>query len=136
MILIADDDEDDRFLAHESLSSCCAKYAVQFVRDGAELMDYLRREGEYAQAPALPVPDLLFLDINMPRMSGLEALREIKSDPRLCSIPVIMWTTSSAESDLTASYREGASLFVTKPASFRESQTLMCTLAERWLPQL
>lgn len=132
-ILVGDDDPDDRLLVEEALGNCTPCYALRFAEDGVELMDYLRHKGAFADVARSPLPGLILLDLNMPRMSGREALRAIKSDAQLRSIPVIIWTTSHAEEDIEASYRDGADRFVTKPTTFVELQHVLCALAHTWL---
>jgi CheY-like chemotaxis protein len=104
--------------------------AMTTVENGEELLQYLRREGEYRMAPGRP--DLILLDLNMPRMDGREALREIKTDPELRRIPVVVLTTSEAERDVLESYNLGVNAFVTKPVSFEDFADAMEALGEFW----
>lgn len=120
VILIAEDDPDDRELIKEAFAEAGVEEGLRFVNDGAELMEYLQRSGAYTQTIDAPAPDLILLDLNMPRMDGREALRQIKSDPHLRSIPVVALTTSSAEEEVTRSYADGVNSFVTKPVSYRK----------------
>jgi CheY-like chemotaxis protein len=117
-ILIADDDSDDRMMAKEALQECRLANAVYFVEDGVELLAYLRRQGRYGQPGAAPRPGLILLDLNMPKMDGREALREIKADPELRRTPIVVMTTSKAEEDIYRTYDLGVSSYVTKPVSF------------------
>ena len=117
-ILMADDDAEDCLLARRAFDQSRLSNDLRFVHDGEELLQYLRRQDGYAPPAEAPLPGLLLLDLNMPRMSGMEALREIKSDPRLRRIPVIVLTTSQAEEDIYRTYDLGVSAFVTKPVSF------------------
>ena len=94
VIVLADDDPDDCVLAREALEESRLANELHIVGDGEDLLAYLRREGAYAEADAAPRPGLILLDLNMPRMDGREALREIKADPSLRSIPVVVLTTS------------------------------------------
>lgn len=105
---------------------------LHMVEDGEELMRYLRREGEYADPEAAPWPGLILLDLNMPRKDGREALKEIKSDPNLRRIPVIVLTTSEAELDILRSYDLGVNAFVTKPVTFDGLATAIQRLGEFW----
>lgn len=132
-ILMADDDPDDRLMTQEAFVECRLGNPLQFVVDGEDLMDYLRRRGRYADAAAYPMPGLILLDLNMPRKDGREALREIKSDPELRKIPVIILTTSKAEEDVAASYRDGANSFITKPVSFGALIDVVQALGAYWL---
>lgn len=115
IILMADDDEDDRILTEEALSRSRLANDLRFVTDGEELMDYLKHRGRYAEEVAAPRPGLILLDLNMPRKDGREALVEIKADPELRSIPIVVLTASRAEEDIFRTYDLGVSSFVTKP---------------------
>src|ERR1051325_9361290 len=99
-ILMADDDPDDRMLAEEALTECRIRNQMHFVEDGEALLDFLKRRGRYLEPQIAPRPGLILLDWNMPRKSGSEALLEIKSEPDLRAIPVIVLTTSNAEEDI------------------------------------
>ena len=116
-ILIADDDPDDRMLAEEALMENRLANDLHFVEDGEELMDYLLHRGQYTAENA-PEPGLILLDLNMPKKDGREALAEIKADPKLRRIPVIILTTSKADEDIVRSYDLGVSSFITKPVTF------------------
>jgi CheY-like chemotaxis protein len=131
-ILMADDDEGDRLLTSDAFADCRLANDLRFVVDGEELMEYLRREGSFAPPAEAPVPGLILLDLNMPRKSGLEALVEIKADPQLRRIPVVVLTTSKAEEDLVRSYVEGASSFITKPVSFAGLVEVVKGLGRYW----
>ena len=104
VILMADDDADDRMLAKEALEESRVINDLRFVEDGEALMDYLRRRGKYADEDASPRPGLILLDLNMPKKDGREALKEIKDDPELRRIPIVVMTTSQAEEDIFRSY--------------------------------
>src|SRR6476469_131648 len=129
-ILMADDDADDQQMTKEALDANKLLNNFQSVADGAELLAYLRKEGEYAGAET---PGLILLDLNMPKMDGREALREIKKDPSLSSIPIIVMTTSKAEEDIYRSYDLGASSFITKPITFTGHVDIVRTIGEYWL---
>lgn len=133
VILMADDDADDRMLAKDALQESRVLNDLRFVEDGEELMDYLTRKGKYANADDSPRPGLILLDLNMPKKDGREALKEIKSDPNLRRIPVVIMTTSKAEEDIFRSYDFGASSFITKPVTFDRLVELMRTLGEYWV---
>ena len=117
-IVIADDDADDRMLARDALAEARLANDLFFVQDGEELLDFLRRRGRYADPAAAPRPGLILLDLNMPRMDGREALAEIKADPELRRIPVVVLTTSKAEEDILRSYKLHANAYVAKPVDF------------------
>lgn len=128
-IVMADDDEDDRIATRDGLERNGMGSDFRTVNDGEELMRFLRRQGEYAGAPR---PGLILLDLNMPRKSGHEALREIKSDPDLRSIPVVVLTTSSQEEDVLRSYDSGANSYIAKPVTFAALVTILGTLNQYW----
>ena len=133
IILIADDDEDDCMLAQEALAESRLAKAARIVRDGEELMDYLYNRGQYTDKKLAPRPDLILLDLNMPRKDGREALREIKADSKLRSIPIIVLTTSKAEEDIYRSYDLGANSFIIKPMTFSSLVEVMRTIGKYWL---
>ena len=118
VILLADDDEEDRMLACDALAESRLSNDITCVTDGEELMDYLHRRGKYAPPAEAPRPGLILLDLNMPKKDGREALRVIKSDPELRQISVVVLTTSKAEEDIYSSYDSGASSFISKPVTF------------------
>ncbi len=118
VILMADDDEEDCMLVKEAFEENRLINDLRFVEDGEELMDYLNRRGKYADPALSPWPDLILLDLNMPKKDGRSALREIKEDPKLHCIPVVILTTSKEEQDILLTYNTGASSFIMKPVSF------------------
>jgi CheY-like chemotaxis protein len=132
-ILIADDDADDRMMAKEALEECRLANEVHFVEDGVELLAYLRRQGRYSDPKASPWPGLILLDLNMPKMDGREALREIKGDPNLRRTPVVVMTTSKAEEDIYRTYDLGVSSYVTKPVSFDGLVEVMKAIGRYWI---
>ncbi len=119
VILMADDDEDDQFMARDAFESNRLHNILYVVKDGVELMEYLRRQGNFSDPSTSPKPGLILLDLNMPLMDGREALKEIKSDPELRSIPVVVLTTSCAEEDIIKTYEYGVNSFITKPVTFQ-----------------
>lgn len=131
-ILIADDDPDDCYLAEDALREARLMNDIRFVRDGEELLDYLYRRGPYAGKGAAPRPGLILLDLNMPRKDGREALQEIKADPELSRIPVVVLTTSRAEEDVLRTYQLGISGYVTKPVSFAGLVEAMQVIGRYW----
>ncbi len=130
-ILMADDDADDRLLTKDALEEARLSNRMDFVEDGEELMDYLHHRGKYEEQQ-LPMPGLILLDLKMPKKDGRTALKEIKSDPKLRSIPIIILTTSKAEEDIVRTYDLGASSYITKPVTFEEMVEAMKTLAKYW----
>jgi CheY-like chemotaxis protein len=117
-ILMADDDADDCLLVSRAFKAGRLANELRFVENGEELMDYLRKRGKYAGLETAPRPGLVLLDLNMPRKDGREALKEIKSDPDLREIPVVVLTTSKDEEDILKSYNLGANSYITKPVTF------------------
>jgi len=132
-ILLADDDPDDRMLARDALVESRVANDLRFVVDGEELMEYLRREAKYEDPAESPWPGVILLDLNMPRKDGREALKEIKADPRLRRIPVVVLTTSKAEEDVYKTYDLGVSSFITKPITFEGLVEVMKTLGKYWI---
>lgn len=132
-ILMADDDPDDRLMTQEAFVECRVANPLRFVNDGDELLDYLRREGDFADAARFPMPGLILLDLNMPRRDGREALRDIKADPALRGIPVVILTTSKAEEDVLRSYQDGVNSFITKPVTFSALIEVVQALGKYWL---
>ena len=131
-ILLADDDADDRMLAKDALKESRLANDLRFVENGEELLEYLRRQGAFADAADSPTPGLILLDLNMPRKDGREALKEIKSDPNLRHIPIVVLTTSKAEEDIYRTYDLGVNSFITKPVTFDGLVNVMRTLGTYW----
>ncbi|MFE1745309.1 response regulator [Coleofasciculus sp. H7-2] len=129
---MADDDEDDRLLAKDALEECRLANDLHFVVDGEDLMDYLYHRGKYAQLIKSPRPSLILLDLNMPKKDGREALQEIKGNPELRPIPVIVLTTSKAEEDIYRTYDLGANSYIAKPVTFESLVSVMKTLGKYW----
>jgi len=120
IILMADDDQEDCLLARIAFDEAAIEGEIRFVEDGKELMDYLQNGGRYSVQEQAPRPDLILLDLNMPRMDGRKALREIKSDQGLRDIPVVILTTSRNEKDVNFCLNAGACEFKTKPVEISE----------------
>ena len=132
-ILMVDDDADDRMLTEKALRKNRVINPIQFLTDGEELLDYLKRKGRFAEAAASPRPCFILLDLNMPKMDGRKALLFVKSDPELKKIPVVVLSTSSAEEDILRSYNLGANSFITKPVSYDGLVSMMESLKNYWL---
>ena len=130
-IVLADDDPDDRALVGEALEEAGLPVDLRTVADGPELLDYLRREGRYANEEA-PVPDLVLLDLNMPRMNGHEVLKAIRGDNRIKATPVIVLSTSARDDDIVRAYESGGNSFITKPSSFPGLVEVMRALDKYW----
>jgi len=131
IILMADDDPDDRLLTKEALEENQLNSELNFVRDGVELMDYLNQKKSFNKTNA-PKPDLILLDLNMPKMDGREALREIKENPNFKRIPVIVLTTSKAEADIINSYDLGVNSFISKPVLFNDLVEVTRQIGKYW----
>jgi CheY-like chemotaxis protein len=132
VILLAEDDSDDSLLLQDALSECPWQADLRMVSNGEELLDYLLRRGKYQQPAQAPRPGLILLDLNMPRMDGREALREIKASPDLRRIPVVVLTTSKADSDVGGLYDLGANSFISKPVQFDALVATMRALGQYW----
>lgn len=130
-ILIADDDPDDLLLARDALKQTIQPGRISFVHDGEELMDYLRGTGKFENGKA-PRPDLILLDLNMPRKTGAEALQEIRKDPELRHIPIVVLTTSKEEEDIYKSYATGVNSFIAKPVTYESLLSTMRILGKYW----
>ncbi|MFN2562170.1 MAG: response regulator [Jatrophihabitans sp.] len=114
-VLLVEDDPGDVMIAEEALKASRLKSKLTVVPDGVEALKYLRREGTYADVER---PDLILLDLNLPKMTGHEVLAEVKTDPTLRKIPIVVLTTSGASEDVVRSYDLHANVFVTKPVDF------------------
>lgn len=129
-ILLVEDNPGDIRLTQEGLKEGKIFNNLSVVEDGIEALAFLRREGAYAAAPR---PDLILLDLNLPRKDGREVLREIKSDPNLRRIPVVILTTSRAEEDITGTYNQHANCYITKPVDFEQFVNVVKTIENFWL---
>ena len=128
-VLLVEDNEGDVVLTREALREARLHIALHEVGDGREALEYLRGTGRHAGAT---LPDLILLDLNMPRMDGRELLVEIKRDERLRSIPVVVLTSSAAETDILRSYDLQASCFITKPVDFDRFQEIVAQVSDFW----
>lgn len=128
-LLMAEDDREDQMLVRMAFEQSHLANKLTIVNDGEELMDYLRGRGPYAGSPR---PDLLLLDLNMPRKDGREALAEIKRDPALHTLPVIVLTTSSADEDIVRSYDLGVNSYIQKPVTFDKLVEVVTALGHYW----
>jgi CheY-like chemotaxis protein len=132
-ILIADDDAEDRELAQRGLREARLSNDLRFVCDGEELMDYLLRRGRYADPESSPRPGLLLLDLQMPKRDGFSCLQELRANPALRTLPVVILTTSSAEQDIFKSYDLGVNSYISKPVTFSGLVNAMTAIADYWL---
>lgn len=131
-ILIADDDSEDRMLIIDALLENNVKNKVQSVENGEDLLHYLKNKGLFSDKEKYPLPGVIFLDLNMPKMDGREALKEIKGDKTLCSIPLIIFTTSMDKRDITQSYKFGANSFISKPVTYSSMVNVMKQISNYW----
>jgi two-component system, response regulator len=131
-IVMADDDADDRQLTHEALEDARLINDIRFVENGEELLEYLRRQGKYSPPAEAPRPGLILLDLNMPRKDGRTVLKEIKQDPDLRTIPVIVLTTSKSDEDVYRSYDLGVNSYIVKPVTFEALVDTLQTLEKYW----
>jgi CheY-like chemotaxis protein len=132
-ILLADDDPEDQMLTRDALAENRCANQLDTVENGEELMDYLNRRGKFNHLANTPLPGLILLDLNMPKKDGREALKEIKEDPMLRRIPVVVLTTSKAEEDIYRTYDIGVNSFITKPVKFDGLVSAMRMLSRYWV---
>ena len=132
IILYADDDAEDRMLAKEAMEQSRIANEIFFVEDGEEIMEFLNNQGKYADMARYPVPGLILLDLNMPKKDGREVIKEIRANPKLRTIPVVILTTSEAEEDIISTYDLGVNSFITKPVTFDALVEIMKTLRKYW----
>ena len=130
-ILLVDDDEDDRYLTREAFHQHYPSSTISFAEDGEDLLDFLNYQGRYSGA-AHTLPELILLDLNMPRKDGREALREIKASELFRHIPIVVLTTSDAKDDIETSYFNGANSFITKPPTFQRLSEVTKAIAQYW----
>ncbi|MBP1652305.1 MAG: response regulator receiver protein [Bacteroidetes bacterium] len=131
-ILIADDDADDRELIKAAFEENSTDHQISFVENGEELLLYLKRSGRYADETLHPLPHIILLDLNMPKKDGREALKEVKADPLLKCIPVIILTTSMEEKDIAKSYELGVNSYIIKPVTFSGLVEFTSILSKYW----
>jgi CheY-like chemotaxis protein len=132
IVLMADDDEDDQMFAQDAFAESGLPHDINFVNDGEALIEHLNSCLEADEPSRTLLPDLILLDLNMPRKDGREALSEIKANPRLRHIPVVVLTTSSSDGDVYKSYDIGANSYITKPVTFDSLVKVLDTLGKYW----
>jgi CheY-like chemotaxis protein len=132
VILLADDDSDDREMTRKALEKNDLASQFYTVGDGEDLLDFLNHRGKFRPPVLSPTPDLILLDLNMPKKDGREALAEIKADPALRRIPIVVLTTSTAEQDIARSYDLGSNSFISKPVSLSKLADVMKVLGQYW----
>jgi CheY-like chemotaxis protein len=133
VILVAEDDVGDQILIREALESSSVPKQVYLVGDGEEALEFLNQSGRYLDAEMAPRPDLILLDLNMPRLGGKELLSQLKNDDDFKMIPVVAFTTSGREEDVMQCYQLGVNSYIQKPSDFDEFQTVMRTIEDYWL---
>lgn len=131
-ILMANDDEDVCFLVEEALREVAPAVSIYFVENGEQLLDYLSRRNQYQDTNSFSFPDLIILDLNMPKIDGREALALLKSDPKFRRIPAVILTTSHREGDIINCYELGVNSFIVKPATFRILVEVMQSICRYW----
>ena len=131
-ILMVDDDQDDCFLTHEAFEETRLKNPFFCVHDGEEMLDYLHGRDRFADRRTYPMPGLILLDLNMPRMDGRTALQKLEQHPEFKRIPVIILSTSGEEIDISSTYDLGANSFITKPVDFEEMVRTLRVMGEYW----
>jgi CheY-like chemotaxis protein len=133
LILLVEDDEAHAVIVQRNLASSRVGNRIVHVTDGQAALDYLRRQGEWADEAASPRPDLILLDLRLPKVDGLDVLRAVKSDVSLQAIPTVILTTSSAEADMVSAYTSGAASYLVKPVDFDKFTALMESFGFYWL---
>jgi CheY-like chemotaxis protein len=128
-VLLVEDSPTDLLMTREALERSKLRIEIHAVEDGVKTMEFLRRTGKYSNAPR---PDLVLLDLNLPKKDGREVLAEIKADPALKSIPVVILTTSKAEEDIARAYQSHANCFITKPVGFANFNEVMRSIERYW----
>ena len=129
-VLLVEDSPTDLLMTREALEHSKVLLNLHVVEDGVKTMEFLRRSGKYANSPR---PDLILLDLNLPKKDGREVLSEIKEDPELRVIPVVVLTTSKADEDVMGAYRSHANCFITKPVGFANFNEVMRSIERYWL---
>tara|TARA_R110002096_G_scaffold23438_12_gene74606 strand:+ start:4412 stop:4882 length:471 start_codon:yes stop_codon:yes gene_type:complete len=132
VVVMVDDDADDLFLAAEAIDNIAAEIDFRTLTNGAELLDYLNRQGQFTAPGSAPRPDLVLLDLNMPLMDGHTTLNLLRKQDEFRDIPVIIFSTSTAPTDIRKSYLGGANTYIAKPQSFDALCEMMRCLSEYW----
>ncbi|MBS4097194.1 MAG: response regulator [Sulfuricella sp.] len=133
VILLVEDDPGDQELTRRALLEGTVPHDLRVVEDGEEALDYLLHRSVYADARNNPLPDLILLDLNLPKLNGRQVLERVRSEPRLARIPVIVLTTSQQERDMLQSYDSGACSYIVKPSGIDEFIKVVRTIEEYWL---
>lgn len=133
LILLVEDNPADQHLVHLAFRRCNVEAELDTVSDGQYALEYLHRQGEYETYKKKPLPDLILLDINMPRLDGKQFLKLLKSNPKLSSIPVVILSTSRAEEDINETYCLGANAYITKPSNLHAFYEAVNQISNFWL---
>lgn len=133
IILLVDDDADDRLLMQDAFEEIQMDCQLHQAEDGSELMDYLYRKGKFSHLAGEIYPEVILMDLNMPRKDGRQALQEVKSNERFRHIPIVVFSTSKSPDDIARSYQLGANSFVVKPVSFEKLLDVLRTIGKYWL---
>jgi CheY-like chemotaxis protein len=133
VILVVEDEVGDQILIQEALNGSPVAKQIRIVSNGEEAIEYLYRSGRFARPADAPRPDLLLLDLNMPRLGGKEVAARLKSDPDLKGIPIVAFTTSAREEDVAGCYAIGVNSYVQKPTDFDQFQAVLQDLERYWL---
>lgn len=133
-VLVVEDDDDDYEFLERTLKGCCKETLINWVKDGDQAVDYLFKRGDYEDEIRYPAPDLIFLDIRIPKKNGLEVAKIIKEDPVLKKVPTIMLTTSSSSADVLSAYENGANSYLKKPGGSQEMEQFKNAISLLWSP--
>jgi CheY-like chemotaxis protein len=131
-VVIAEDDEDDITLLQTALDGIACEHTIRIVRDGRELLDYLKGEGPYGDREKYPFPSVLLLDIKMPRLSGFDVLRWLSKHPECCVMPTVVFSSSAQGQDIKLAYELGASAYFVKPMAFQNLKEILRSMFEFW----
>ncbi len=131
-VLLVEDNPADQKLTIRALNKGRVKTNLYIVEDGVEAMNYLEHKDKYTDRQKFPLPDLILLDINLPRMNGLDVLKKIRQDAELKTIPIIMLTTSSQEKDIVESYKLGVNAYINKPVQINDFTSAIRTIEDFW----
>lgn len=131
-LLVVEDDPEDRMLAEDAINESEPTFPVRFLEDGEQLLAYLQHKGNFKEEATNPLPGVIVMDLNMPRLDGREALAKIKSHPVFKTIPVVILTTSKSLQDIENCYALGANSYITKPGNYRELVKIMDMIKQYW----
>ncbi|NQW99302.1 response regulator [bacterium] len=133
VILLVEDDESHAEIVRRNFQDCRLANTLMHVRDGQEALDYLTRQNDFSDPASSPRPGIILLDLRLPKVDGLEVLQRIKTDPKILQIPVVVLTTSKAETDMVKAYASHANSYLVKPVDFTQFTELMKTFGFYWV---